>query len=64
MFHGPLFQMIRSLDRIGREGIEGTLEVQPRNGWFRSNPEPRVALDPVLIDAAMHIARGLAPRTT
>ena len=55
MFHGPLFQMIRSLDRIGREGIEGTLEVKPRDRWFRSNPEPRVALDPVLIDAAMHM---------
>lgn len=55
MFHGPLFQMIRSLDRTGREGIEGTLEVQPRDGWFRSNADPRVALDPVLMDAAMHI---------
>ncbi len=32
MFHGPLFQMIRTLDRTGREGIEGTLEVQPRDG--------------------------------
>ncbi len=31
MFHGPLFQMIRELDRIGKEGIEGTLEVQPRD---------------------------------
>jgi hypothetical protein len=47
--------MIRSLDRIGREGIEGTLEVQPRDRWFRSNPEPRIAIDPVLTDAAMHI---------
>lgn len=55
MFHGPLFQMIRSLGRVGREGIEGTLEVQPRAGWFASDPEPRVALDPVLVDAAMHI---------
>lgn len=55
MFHGPLFQMIRSLGRIGREGIEGTLEVQPRDGWFASDPDPRVALDPVLVDAAMHI---------
>ena len=36
-FHGPLFQMIRTLDRTGREGIEGTLEVQPRTGWFRSS---------------------------
>jgi malonyl CoA-acyl carrier protein transacylase len=55
MFHGPLFQMIRSLDRTGREGIDGTLEVQPRDGWFRSNPDPRIAIDPVLTDAAMHI---------
>ncbi len=55
MFHGPLFQMIRSLGRVGREGIEGTLEVQPRDNWFASDPDPRVALDPVLVDAAMHI---------
>jgi malonyl CoA-acyl carrier protein transacylase len=55
MFHGPLFQMIRSLERQGKEGIEGTLEVQPRNGWFQSNSEPQIVLDPVLIDAAMHI---------
>jgi hypothetical protein len=55
MFHGPLFQMIRGLDRTGREGIEGTLEVQTRTGWFRSDPDPRLVLDPVLMDAAMHI---------
>ena len=55
MFHGPLFQMIRSLGRTGREGIEGTLEVQPRDTWFRSNADPRVVIDPVLVDAAMHI---------
>ncbi|MCS6864888.1 MAG: polyketide synthase dehydratase domain-containing protein [Gemmataceae bacterium] len=55
MFHGPLFQMITSLDRTGREGIEGTLEVKPRHTWFRSNPDPRIAIDPVLTDAAMHI---------
>src|SRR5439155_26621656 len=55
MFHGPLFQMLRTLDRTGREGIEGTMEVQPRDGWFRSNPEPRIVLDPVLMVAAMHI---------
>ena len=55
MFHGPTFQMIRSLDRHGKEGIEGTLEVQPRDTWFASNPAPRIATDPVLTDAAMHI---------
>ncbi len=55
MFHGPLFQMIHRLGRTGREGIEGALFVQPRNRWFRSNPDPRVVIDPVLVDAAMHI---------
>ena len=55
MFHGPLFQMIRSLDRFGKEGIEGTLEVQSRDTWFRSVPDPATLLDPVLTDAAMHL---------
>ncbi|WP_439622587.1 acyltransferase domain-containing protein [Gemmata sp.] len=55
LFHGPVFQMLRSLDRFGKEGIEGTLEVQDRDTWFRSNPNPRTVIDPVLIDAAMHI---------
>ena len=55
MFHGPVFQMIRSLDRCGKEGIEGTLEVQPRDTWFASEPDPLTLLDPVLTDAAMHI---------
>jgi hypothetical protein len=55
MFHGPIFQMIRQLGRHGKEGIEGTLEVQPRNSWFHSTLEPRVAIDPVLMDAAMHV---------
>ena len=55
MFHGPLFHMIRELGRIGKEGIEGTLEVLPRDRWLRSNADPRVVIDPVLLDAAMHI---------
>jgi len=55
MFHGPVFWMIRSLDRWGTEGIEGTLEVQSRDTWLASNPDPRTLLDPVLTDAAMHI---------
>src|SRR4029453_12512523 len=27
----------------------------PRARWFRSTPAPRVVIDPVLVDAAMHI---------
>jgi malonyl CoA-acyl carrier protein transacylase len=55
MFHGPVFQMIRQLGRHGKEGIEGTLEVQPRDSWLRSTYDPRVVTDPALMDAAMHI---------
>lgn len=55
MFHGPLFQMLHTLGRYGSEGIEGALEVQPRDRWLTSNPDPRIVLDPVLTDAAMHI---------
>ena len=36
MFHGPLFQMLTGLGRSGEEGIEGTVEVEPRSGWFNS----------------------------
>ncbi|MFO0806644.1 MAG: polyketide synthase dehydratase domain-containing protein [Gemmataceae bacterium] len=55
MFHGPVFQMIRALDRTGDEGIEGLLEVQSRDTWFATNKDPVTVIDPVLVDAAMHI---------
>jgi malonyl CoA-acyl carrier protein transacylase len=55
MFHGPVFQMIRALDRTGDEGIEGLLEVQGRDTWFATNKNPVTVIDPVLVDAAMHI---------
>jgi hypothetical protein len=54
LFHGPLFQGVVSIDRIGDQGIESQIRVLPRSGWFRSVPEPDLILDPVLIDAAMH----------
>jgi malonyl CoA-acyl carrier protein transacylase len=55
LFHGPLFRGMRSLDRYSAEGIEGTVEVLPRVGWFRSTPEPQLVTDPVLVDVCMHI---------
>jgi malonyl CoA-acyl carrier protein transacylase len=55
LFHGPLFRGMHSLDRYGAEGIEGTVEVLPRDGWFRSTPEPQLVTDPVLVDVCMHI---------
>src|SRR5262249_58219866 len=33
MFHGPLFQMLHDLGRLGHEGIEGKVTVSPRARW-------------------------------
>jgi malonyl CoA-acyl carrier protein transacylase/phosphopantetheinyl transferase len=54
LLHGPLFQGVCSLDRMGAEGIEAQVRVLPREGLFRSNPDPDWRTDPVLIDVAMH----------
>jgi malonyl CoA-acyl carrier protein transacylase len=54
LFHGPLFQGVLATDRVGDEGIESRVRVLPRSEWFRSTAEPSLALDPVLVDVAMH----------
>ncbi len=58
LFHGPLFQGVRSLDRFGDEGLVATIEVLPRRGLFRSSDEPRFLCDPVTVDIGMHPAAG------
>jgi len=58
LFHGELFQGVMSLDRYGNEGIQAQIRVLPRNGLFRSNPDPQFVLDPVLMDVAMHPLAG------
>lgn len=52
MFHGPAFRGVRSLDRVGADGIEGTLVGLPTDSLFRSDPAPVFAIDPLLLDAA------------
>ena len=54
LFHGPLFQGTRSTGRSGLEGLEGEIEVLPRERLFRSQPDPHFALDPVTLDVGMH----------
>lgn len=54
LFHGPLFQGVSPGGRAGDEGIEKEIFVLPRNELFRSNPDPKFLLDPVLLDVAMH----------
>jgi malonyl CoA-acyl carrier protein transacylase len=54
LFHGPLFQGVRANLRSGDEGMESRVEVLPRNGLFRSIPEPDFLIDPVLFDVVLH----------
>ncbi len=52
MFHGPRFQGVTSVDRIGDDGVEATLRVLPTDSLFHSESRPRLLTDPVLLDAA------------
>jgi 3-oxoacyl-(acyl-carrier-protein) synthase/phosphopantetheinyl transferase len=47
MFHGPLFQAVKSMDRTGDNGTSATLQVLPREAVF--------LLDPVILDAAAQV---------
>jgi len=52
MFHGPRFQGIISMDKIGENGLKAHLQTLPKNDLFRSYPEPDLKTDPFLLDAA------------
>jgi hypothetical protein len=52
MFHGPSFQGIVSLDRIGENGILAKLDVLPTDTLVASDSDPVFHLDPCLLDAA------------
>jgi acyl transferase domain-containing protein/phosphopantetheinyl transferase (holo-ACP synthase) len=51
MFHGPGFQAVASLDGINDKGIDANLKALDNSSLFRSIKNPRLVLDPVLLDA-------------
>lgn len=51
MIHGPAFRAVVSVDRMGADGAEATLEVLPRDGLVRSVQPPEWVIDPILLDA-------------
>jgi acyl transferase domain-containing protein/phosphopantetheinyl transferase len=52
MFHGPIFQGIASLDRIGRDGAEATLRALSTAKMFQSKSSAAFLSEPFLVDAA------------
>jgi phosphopantetheine--protein transferase-like protein len=52
MFHGPRFQGVVGLERIGDDGLVATLEVLPMHNLFSGRDAAHFAFDPFLLDAA------------
>ena len=52
MFHGPSFQVVKSVDRWGEDGGTATFEVLPFDGLFKGHPSPTFLMDPLILDAA------------
>lgn len=52
MFHGPVFQAIRTVTRRGSDGSVATMQTPPLDGFLRGLPQPRFVAEPVLMDAA------------
>jgi acyl transferase domain-containing protein/phosphopantetheinyl transferase len=52
MFHGPLWQGVRTVDAVAADGALGHVETLPRAGLLRDDPDPDFVLDPVMLDAA------------
>jgi malonyl CoA-acyl carrier protein transacylase/phosphopantetheinyl transferase len=55
LFHGPLFEAVCAIDRMGDEGAEGELRTLSHAELFRSTRRPELLLDPLLIDASTHV---------
>ena len=52
MFHKGVFRGVTSVERVGGEGIEATLQVAQQGGLFRTSGDPGFLTSPLLLDAA------------
>lgn len=52
MFHGPSFRAVKSIERVGSNGLAATMEALPSDRFLRSNPTPGFIAEPILLDAA------------
>ena len=50
MFHGPTFQGVHTMDKIGRDGAEATLIIKPLQGLLPSTISSEMLTDPILLD--------------
>jgi phosphopantetheinyl transferase len=50
MFHGPAFQGVVSMDRVGSDGAAATVAIKQPDQLFRGDRAPSLVTDPVLLD--------------
>ncbi|MEW5987988.1 MAG: beta-ketoacyl synthase N-terminal-like domain-containing protein, partial [Chloroflexota bacterium] len=50
MFHGPRFQGVARMERVGEDGAAAVLRVLPHDRLLASTPKPHFVIDPVLYD--------------
>jgi NAD(P)-dependent dehydrogenase (short-subunit alcohol dehydrogenase family) len=55
LFHGPLFQAIRSIEAIGPDGVSGALQLSDPKECLSGSPEGAWLIDPILLDAAFQM---------
>ena len=51
MFHGPAFQLVDRVERVGRDGAEAILTARSSSSWVGKTPTPAFVMDPMLLDA-------------
>ena len=50
-FHGPAFQCVKKVTRVGREGVEAELQALPKENIFVYTDKPNLQIDPFLQDS-------------
>jgi NAD(P)-dependent dehydrogenase (short-subunit alcohol dehydrogenase family) len=55
LFHGPLFQGIRQVNYIGREGMTAILAPSSPVGWVSDATESSWLIDPLMLDSGLQL---------
>lgn len=55
LFHGPRFQAVTGLRRVGSKGIEADMTVLPTADLVAGLPDCVFQIDPIVLDAASHL---------
>ncbi|MBL4653744.1 MAG: acyltransferase domain-containing protein [Flavobacteriales bacterium] len=55
-FHGPPFQAVQAIKTMGNDGVVAELKALSRNGLFQNEDSPQFLIDPIMLDASMHLS--------